>query len=57
MFMAEVSKPILAKRRPYFKIPGLRWKARPNPYFTRKRPARLIAAPKGNDNWKKLLTE
>jgi type IV secretion system protein VirD4 len=57
MFMAEVSKPILAKRRPYFKIPGLRRKSRPNPYFTRKRPAGQIAALKGNDDWKKLLTE
>jgi type IV secretory pathway TraG/TraD family ATPase VirD4 len=55
MFIAEVPKPILATRRPYFEIPELAAKASPNPYYTGKQSVRRIAGP-GKDDWKRLLT-
>jgi type IV secretion system protein VirD4 len=54
MLMADVAKPILAKRRPYFKISSLRALARPNPFHSGKRISRRIAV-KSNENWKQLL--
>jgi type IV secretory pathway TraG/TraD family ATPase VirD4 len=54
MFMADVPKPILAKRRPYFKIPALRRLANSNPYVVRKRNTKRMPAP-NSGNWKKLL--
>ena len=56
MLMADVAKPILAKRQPYFKISSLRALARPNPFHSGKRVNQRIAV-KGNDDWKKLLME
>jgi type IV secretion system protein VirD4 len=54
VFIAEVPNPILAKKRPYYQIPSLRRKARPNPFHSKKAPARrkLIT---GNRNWKRFL--
>jgi type IV secretory pathway TraG/TraD family ATPase VirD4 len=56
MFMADVPKPFLAKRRPYFKIPALRSRAQANPFYARKRGVKRVTRQAGN-NWKKLLTE
>lgn len=56
VLLANVPKPIRARRRPYFKIAALRRLAQPNPFIARKEGKRRIVSPT-NDNWKKLLKE
>jgi type IV secretory pathway TraG/TraD family ATPase VirD4 len=53
-FIADVPKPILAKRLPYFEIPGLKRLAGANPYVIRKPNSKRLPV-KSNDNWKRFL--
>ncbi len=53
-FIADVPRPILAKRLRYFEIPRLKRRASANPYVTRKSNSKRVTA-RTNDKWKRFL--